>query len=67
LGEAPPGDIAPVGRDIFVERLMLLIQLIEKFTAALPGQRGALPGLGAGELGGERVAFFLVVRCQQQL
>ncbi len=47
--EALPGDIAPVGGDVFAERIVGEIALIEKRAAALPGERWALPGLRFGE------------------
>lgn len=45
---------------------MLQVELVEKFSATLPSQRGYLPGLVLGEQLGERVTSSLVLRAEQQ-
>jgi len=66
VGETFPGDIAPVSRNIFIERIVLQVALVEKGAAALPGQRGHLPDLAVSEFEDERVASFLVLRGEQK-
>ncbi len=66
IGEAAPGYIAPVGRNVLVEWIVLQVALVEKGSAALPGQRGYLPCLVLRQQFDERVASLLVLRREQQ-
>jgi hypothetical protein len=65
--EALPGDIAPVGGNIFVERVVLQVALVEKGAAALPGERGHLPDFVLRELTKQRIAPLFVLRGEQKL
>ena len=65
--EALPGDIAPIGRNVFAERIVCEVALIEECAAALPGERRALPRLRFGEQREKCVAFFLVGGAEQKL
>src|SRR6516164_5893205 len=61
-----PGRAHPWTRNVFVERLMFPIELIEKNSPALPGKGGDLPDLVLRERVDDRVATGLVGRGQQQ-
>src|SRR5579871_126269 len=65
--ETLPGDIAPVGRDIFGERVVRQVALIEKSAAALPDQRWALPRLRFGEQRQKLATFFRIGGAEQKL
>src|SRR5262249_22978553 len=65
--EAAPRYIAPVGRNVLVEWVVLEVVLVKKGSATLPRQSGHLPGLVLCKKIAERVASLLVLSGQQQL
>src|SRR5260370_1427338 len=66
LGESFPSDIAPVRRDVLVERIVLQVALVEKSAAALPCERGNLPGVALRQQTNERIALLFVLRREHE-